>query len=120
MSEFPLSQLITAEESSKRYLRSESRVYPKGSKVSAYESLTVADTAVAFAYSGTLPLATITCEVAQVRFRIDGTNPTATEGHVLNPGDTLKLDSNEDIKAFRVIRTGVTSGILKISVSEVA
>ncbi len=91
-----------------------------GSKAEDYESLTVDDTAGGFAYDGAAIKAFVTCEDAQVRFRTDGTSPTADEGHLLNQGDILILDSNEDILAFEAIRTGSTSGILKATFSGVA
>ncbi len=90
-----------------------------GSSAEDYESLTVDDTAGGFTYSGSAIKAIITCEDAQVRFRTDGTSPTASEGHILNEEDTLILDSNEDILAFEAIRTGATSGVLKATFLEV-
>ncbi len=95
-----------------------------GSKAEDYESLTVDNTGGGVAFTvatvGTAIKAFITCETAQVRFTTDGTAPTTTEGHLLNPGDILKLDSNDDILAFRAIRTGATSGVLKATFQEVA
>jgi len=87
----------------------------------AYESITVAGTAKGFTAGtfGTATHAFITCEDAQLRFRIDGENPTASEGHLLNPGDTLKLDSPADIARFRAIRTSAISAVLKVTFSEV-
>ena len=94
----------------------------RGSDAAAYESVTVADSAIGFTAGtyGTNTRAIITCETAQIRFRIDGTDPTAAEGHLLNPGDTLELDSLADITAFRAIRTGSVSGVIKVSYSGVA
>jgi hypothetical protein len=93
-----------------------------GSNAANYESVTVANTAIGLTAGtyGANIYALITCETAQIRFRIDGTNPTASEGHILNPGDILKLDSNADIAAFKAIRTGATSGVIKVSYSGVA
>ena len=93
-----------------------------GSNAANYESVTVANFAIGLTAGtyGANVYALITCETAQIRFRIDGTNPTASEGHILNPGDILKLDSNADIVAFRAIRTGATSGVIKATYSGVA
>ena len=87
----------------------------------AYESVTVAAASIGFT-AGTYGAAThafATCETAQIRFRIDGGAPTTTEGHILNPGDSVKLNSAADIAAFRAIRTGATSGVLKVTYSGV-
>ncbi len=94
-----------------------------GSNAAVHESLTVDATVggVGFVGHAANRYAFITCETAQVRFTIDGTAaPTTTVGHLLNPGDILKLDSNADIAAFRAIRTGATSGVLKATFSGVA
>jgi len=87
-----------------------------------HESLTVDATVggVGFATHAANIYALVTAETAQVRFTVDGTAPTTTVGHLLNPGDTLELDSNEDIDAFRAIRTGAASGVLKATFSGVA
>jgi hypothetical protein len=87
-----------------------------------HESLTVDNTVggKAFANYATNIYALITAETAQVRFTTNGTAPTTTVGHLLNPGDTLKLDSLADITAFRAIRTGSVSGVLKATFSGVA
>lgn len=87
-----------------------------------YESITVAGTAIGFTVSKLAPAnrsapSRVVCvlEVAQVRYRADGTDPTAAEGQLLNVGDTLILDSLNDMNEFRAIRTGGVSGILKVS-----
>ena len=92
-----------------------------GKTALAYESLTVDATVggKGFAAVGTNTSAFITCETAQVRFTVDGTAPTITVGHLLNPGDVLKLNNNTDIAAFRAIRTGATSSVLNATFSEV-
>ena len=93
-----------------------------GSNAANYESVTVANSAIGLTAGtyGANVYALITCETAQIRFRIDGTNPTASEGHVLNPGDILRLNSNADIAAFKAIRTGSVSGVIKVTYSGVA
>ena len=35
----------------------------------------------------------MTIETDQIRVRDDGTEPTSTEGHLLNPGDSITYDS---------------------------
>ena len=100
----------------------EGEVQLTGSNAAVHESLTVDNTVGGVGFTGHAAniYALITCETAQVRFTVNGTAPTTTVGHLLNPGDTLKLDSNEDITAFRAIRTGSVSGVLKATFAGVA
>ena len=51
--------------------------------------------------------AIISVETASIRFRIDGQDPTATIGHLLVVGEWVELESNDEIKKFRAIRTTV-------------
>ena len=99
-------------------------VQVKGENAAAHESVTIADTAGGVALTagtyGTNIYALITAETAQMRFTVDGTAPTTTVGHLLNHGDTLELDSLADITAFRAIRTGSVSGVIKVTYSGVA
>ena len=53
-------------------------------------------------------------ETAQIRFRLDGTDPTSTVGEVMNPYDRMTLTGMNDAENFRAIRTGGTSGNLRI------
>ena len=94
----------------------------KGYKASAFESVTVDDTATALTSGtyGDAVRAVITCEDAQIRFRVDGSDPTSSVGHILDSGSLLMLESNDDIAAFRAIRTGSSDGTLMVTYQEVA
>lgn len=52
----------------------------------------------------------ITVESAQCRYCYDSTVPTSTLGHILNPNDNLFIEGYHNMKNFRAIRTGTTSG----------
>jgi len=92
-----------------------------------YDYLTVSSTALGLD-SGTVGIpdrakgCVITLENSPVRYRIDGTDPTATEGHLFNVGGVLSFDSwtvpsqnwRQSLKAIRFIRTN-TDAKLKIS-----
>ncbi|HXG71684.1 MAG TPA: hypothetical protein VNJ04_13840 [Gemmatimonadaceae bacterium] len=86
----------------------------------AYESLTVGATAVGLAFSTLnhdgrqIRRCAGRLETAQVRYRFDGTNPTATEGIVVEIGDWLEIDRHEVATAARFIRTGATSGVFRV------
>jgi len=87
-----------------------------------FEQLTVAGSAVGITSTvlatpaGGQPLALCVArlETAQIRFRVDGTDPSATVGTVLDPGDVLTIPRIEDASVVRFIRTGSTSGVLDI------
>lgn len=90
-----------------------------------YETVTVPNTATALTaslYQKTSNVsqqdteeALITCETAQIRYRFDGVAPTSTEGHILDVGQSLVVDGYKNIQNFKAIRTGATSGVLKIT-----
>ena len=50
----------------------------------------------------------ITVETAPIRFLVDGNTPTASNGHLVEPGDAIVLEG-EDISKFQHIRTTGTS-----------
>lgn len=83
-----------------------------------YESVTVAATAIGFTASkiasgsNSADAVKVTVETAQIRYRYDGTNPTAAEGHPAEPGDAFWVCGTA-VSAFKAIRTGGTSGVLK-------
>lgn len=87
----------------------------------SYESITVANTAIGFSdtkiTSGHYMAlkAFCTAETAQMRFRTDGVDPTASEGHLLDIGQSVTIEGRSDLIKFRAIRTGGTSGTLKCS-----
>ena len=87
--------------------------------VSDYESITVADSAIGFT-AAKIQAAKVkgvfcTVETAQIRFRMDGTSPTSAEGHVLDPGQTLTIINQGTLANTEFIRTGSTSGVLKVT-----
>lgn len=61
----------------------------------------------------------ITVETAAVRFRIDGTAPTATVGHVLEVGDVLELRGMGELSKFQAIRRDGTDATLRVSTGTV-
>ena len=85
-----------------------------------HESVTVAGTAIGItttAADGILPTAAyITVEDAAIRFTLDGTTPTATVGHLAQPGDSIELVDRTELAGFSAIRQGGTSGTIKVTV----
>lgn len=90
-----------------------------------FETLTVDDTAGGIGFNlssyalGGIQAAwaelTIDHETGPVRFRIDGGAPTAAIGHYVAPGQSIVLRNIDEIRAFRAIRTGLTSAICPVT-----
>ena len=87
-----------------------------GSTYDAYESISVSSVAVILTVAtyGPRPHAVITVEDNSIRFRLDGTAPTATEGHLAEPGDVIHLHNHDQLEDFQAIRTGADA-VLKCS-----
>ena len=81
-----------------------------------HEAVTVAGTAIGMtvtAAQGVRPdAAIITVESAAIRFTVDGTTPTATVGHLAEPGDVIELVDGQQVRLFSAIRQGGTSATI--------
>ena len=89
-----------------------------------YESLTIGASAKAITAATLLSTenaqlreCTGRLETAQVRYRFDGTDPTSSEGHLLEIGDEITIRGYTNLKQFRAIRTGDVSAVLKLTCS---
>ena len=87
-----------------------------------YESITIDNTSGGIGFTASKLTTTprpkrlyITAETAQMRYRYDGTAPTAIEGHILNPSDILTIEGIHNMNNFKAIRTGATSGVIKVT-----
>lgn len=88
----------------------------------AFEQVTVAAAAIGLTAAtydpvggnGPAKCATLLLETAQIRYRVDGTNPTATVGTPMEIGERVTIWGTADLKNFRAIRTGGTSGVLNV------
>ena len=85
----------------------------------AFEALSVTGAAARFTSSTEDPSdgqpaisATFQVQVAQIRYRLDGTDPTAAVGVLAQVGDEITIWGRRDIQSFRAIRTGGASAIL--------
>ena len=59
--------------------------------------------------------AMISSESGDLRFRIDGGGPTASDGHYLVSGDCLVLSGSQALQRFQAIRTGDVSATLRVT-----
>lgn len=91
--------------------------------ITGYEAVTVEDTAVGITAALLLPasghkqtIAWITVEGAPIRFRVDGTDPTSAEGHLIDSGEEFEVEGYNNMSRFRAIRTEAVSCKLRVSV----
>ncbi len=59
--------------------------------------------------------AMISSESGDIRFRIDGGQPTAGSGHYFVNGDTLVLSGTQALQQFLAIKAGDNSGTLTVT-----
>src|SRR5438094_631032 len=87
--------------------------------VFAFEQVSVTNVSVGLtaATLANAKMATVNVEAAQIRYRVDGTAPTATVGAILEAGDELIVWGTMDINAIRFIRTGGVSATLNVHYS---
>lgn len=88
-----------------------------GQTFSAFETITVSSTAIGLT-AGSIngkSIAFLTLETAQIRYRLDGTNPTASVGHILDAGDNLSLDGVGTLANLKMIRVGGSDGTIQAS-----
>lgn len=84
----------------------------------AFETITVSTSAIGFTaatFGKERTRALVTVEDAGVRYRVDGTDPSPTVGHHLDPGDTLDLDSFMQLKKARFVRRDGADATLSCS-----
>ena len=72
----------------------------------SYEAITVSNVAIGFTAGNITGKKGVylSVEADEVRYRYDGTDPTATEGHLLYVGDRLQLMHPTVLSKFRMIR----------------
>lgn len=59
--------------------------------------------------------ALLSLEAGDIRFRLDGGQPSAVNGHYLTSGDTLVLTATGALGNFKAIRAGEQSGTLRVT-----
>ena len=95
----------------------------EGKVAFAFEQITVAAAAIGFTTAtwNTVPPATcaeVRVETAQIRYRTDNTDPTATVGMILEAGDVLYLQNLPELTTLsrtKFIRTGSTSATIDVT-----
>lgn len=79
-----------------------------------FQKLTVSSSPVGFtlpAVTPTVRAVTVTVETNSIRYRLDGTDPTTTTGHLLYDGDVLDITNVNSILSFKAIAVGADGTI---------
>ena len=91
-----------------------------------FETLVIEDTVVSLSpqklnpVSGTFAnikarAAQVTLEDGDIRFRVDGGDPTSTEGHPFTVSTSLSITGTQALRQFRAIRSGTVSGTVRVT-----
>lgn len=82
-----------------------------------HESVTVTTSAIGLTPATYLDAikAEMTVERDAIRVQTDGTDPTATDGHVIWQGDVVTLEGTAEISKFRAYRANVVDAVLKVT-----
>ena len=98
------------------------RILPAGLKAYDYEAVTVSNASIGLTASKVVPTSgkaplecLITVEDETIRFRLDGTAPTTTEGHKAIDGDSISLTGQNMMTDFRAIRDDAADATLRVT-----
>jgi len=86
-----------------------------------FSALTISNSAVGIASSlflspdGNATVAYLTLEGGQVRYKYSGEDPTASVGHILDPGGFLVITGQNQLSSIKFIRTGGVDGTASIT-----
>lgn len=79
-----------------------------------YESITVSNTAIGLTAGKIGVGAFLTVETDAIRYRIDGTDPTSSEGHQVASGGTIYLADKVSCEQLKMIRV-TTDATVKVT-----
>jgi hypothetical protein len=77
-----------------------------------FQTLTVSTVVLSLTVPTGATEAYLTCETNDIRYRVDGLDPTATVGHVLVKGQLLTMRSRYLLQGMRMIRVGAGDSVL--------
>jgi hypothetical protein len=87
----------------------------------AFETITVSTAAIGFTHAKwgvgqhEHVRAVVTNAGGVVRYRYDGSDPSATVGHLFGHGDMLIVESSVNFVQFKAIAAGTNAGILSVT-----
>jgi len=83
------------------------------------ETIAVGSTAVGFTSSKITNCKVAFCTLdpngGAIRFWIDGSTPTSTQGHYASPGDSIIIVGTNNIRNFKAIKAGADDGELQVT-----
>lgn len=84
----------------------------------AFETITVSTAAIGITASiiDGHNHAVITSETADYRYRVDGSDPSATVGHLITAGTPLVLEGAYEVSKFRAIRDAAVDVALSVTI----
>ncbi len=59
--------------------------------------------------------AQVTLEDGDIRFRLDGSDPSSTEGHRFPAATALSIVGTQTLRQFRAVRSGTVNGTLRVT-----
>lgn len=83
----------------------------------AFETITVSNVSIGFttATADVANYAVVTLETNPIRYRADGSAPTAAIGHLASAGTTLEVCGKSAIASFRMIRQGAADATAPVT-----
>ena len=83
------------------------------------ETITVSSSVVGFSSSKItnckIAFCTLDADGGAIRYWMDGSNPTSSEGHYVAAGGSFTISGNNNIRNFKAIRAGADDGKLQVT-----
>lgn len=89
--------------------------FPEGTKPAGYQQLTVSSSVVGLTVPTRAVRAIIGVQAQSIRWRDDGTDPTASVGMLQKADTFFELHGAKSMEAFEAIRVDGSDGVLNIS-----
>jgi ribose 5-phosphate isomerase len=80
-----------------------------------FDKITVDDSATTLSAAKIRKAVFITVEDADIRYRIDGSDATATDGHVIKDGGSLYIAEIYSMQNLSMIRAGGSDAIIQVT-----
>lgn len=94
-------------------------VIPRGLTPFAFESITATTTVKTLnstTYASAIA-ASVEVQSASIRYRVDGTSPSTSVGHLAGDGDYIILESSGEIANFRMVLGSTTTATVAVTYS---
>jgi hypothetical protein len=88
--------------------------YKAGQVPAGYQQLTVSTVVLRLTVPAGTVRAVIGIEAQPIRYRVDGNVPSSSVGFLVKADQTIEIEGNLAVKAFRVIRQSSTDAVLNV------